>query len=208
MQCPLCHSDQLQTKERIKTTLYLSCERCASVFMHPESHVSSKAEKQRYEEHNNDVEDPGYQKFVAPIVAAVQSNYNASSKGLDFGSGTGPVITKLLKDKGYTIALWDPFFHPDTTVLETTYDYIVCCEVIEHFNKPDEAFKRLYHLLKPNGKLFCKTDLLPDTPLKDWYYATDPTHVIFYSEENLNWIQENFGFSEVHIENRLITFSK
>ena len=208
MLCPLCHSDKLQTKDRINSILYLSCERCESVFMHPDCYVSSEAEKQRYEEHNNDVNDPRYQQFVAPIVAAVQANFNIESKGLDFGAGTGPVITKLLEDKGYSMALWDPFFHPATVVLATTYDFIVCCEVIEHFNKPDAEFERLFNLLKPDGKLFCKTDLLPETPLKDWYYATDPTHVIFYSEESLRWIQEHFGFSEVQIDGRLITFSK
>jgi SAM-dependent methyltransferase len=176
--------------------------------MHPNSYIAAEAEKQRYEAHNNDVEDPRYQKFVAPIVAAVQAHYTNNSTGLDFGAGTGPVITKMLEDDGYQIALWDPFFHPNATVLETHYDFIVCCEVIEHFHKPDEEFKQLYKLLKPGGRLFCKTDLLPDTSFKDWYYITDPTHVIFYSEGSLRWIQENFGFSEVQIDGRLITFSK
>ena len=106
------------------------------------------------------------------------------------------------------MALWDPFFHPDTLVLKTSYDFIVCCEVIEHFHKPDEAFKQLYALLKPGGRLICKTDLLPDTPLKDWYYVTDQTHVAFYSEESLRWIQNNVGFSELQIEERLIIFKK
>ena len=106
------------------------------------------------------------------------------------------------------MALWDPFFHSDTAVLESTYDFIVCCEVIEHFNTPDEAFKELYALLKPGGRLICKTDLLPVTAFKDWYYVTDQTHVAFYSEESLRWIQKNVGFSEVQIEGRLITFKK
>jgi 2-polyprenyl-3-methyl-5-hydroxy-6-metoxy-1,4-benzoquinol methylase len=208
VQCPLCHSKQLNTKEIIKSAFYLSCERCSLVFMHPDSHIATEAEKRRYQEHNNDVEDLRYQKFVSPIVDAVKAYYDNKNKGLDFGAGTGPVITKMLEDQGYQMTLWDPFFHPDVAALDAQYDFIVCCEVIEHFRKPDLEFKRLHELLKPGGRLFCKTDLLPETPFKDWYYVTDPTHIIFYSEEALRWIQANFGFSEVQIEDRLITFRK
>ena len=51
------------------------------------------------------------------------------------------------------------------------------------------------------------SELLPkDMSFNDWYYKNDPTHVIFYSEENLKWIKENVGFSEVRIDGRLIVF--
>jgi len=37
-------------------------------------------------------------------------DFNTNHKGLDFGAGTGPVISKVLKDKGYCIAQYDIFF--------------------------------------------------------------------------------------------------
>jgi ubiquinone/menaquinone biosynthesis C-methylase UbiE len=105
------------------------------------------------------------------------------------------------------MSLWDPFFHSDESVLNNRYDFIVCCETIEHFYNPLEEFELMITLLKPGGKLCCMSELLPkDMSFNDWYYKNDPTHVIFYSEENLKWIKENVGFSEVRIDGRLIVF--
>ena len=63
-------------------------------------------------------------------------------------------------------------------------------------------------VLGKGGKIFCMTNLLPEkTVFKDWYYKNDKTHVLFYSEENLKWIQEAVGFSEMTIDDRVIIFS-
>lgn len=43
----------------------------------------------RYQKHNNDIEDDGYQKFVAPITTAIMKDFTQNHKGLDFGAGTG-----------------------------------------------------------------------------------------------------------------------
>jgi 2-polyprenyl-3-methyl-5-hydroxy-6-metoxy-1,4-benzoquinol methylase len=46
-----------------------------------------------------------------------------------------------LEDDGYKIKQFDPFFHNDIAVLRRSYDYIVCCEVIEHFHSPSKEFE-------------------------------------------------------------------
>ncbi|WP_152512703.1 class I SAM-dependent methyltransferase [Haloplasma contractile] len=176
--------------------------------MRTEDYVTTDEEKKRYESHNNDVNDPRYQKFVSPIVDTVTSKYSTVSKGLDFGAGTGPVITKMLGDKGYDVALYDPFFWNNEERLKTTYDFIVCCEVIEHFHSPWKEFKLLRSLLKDGGTLYLKTDIYTDdTDFKRWYYKNDPTHVFFYHPKAFEWIKEQFGFSTLKIEDRLITLS-
>lgn len=170
-------------------------------------HLSKENEKRRYEEHNNDVDDPKYQKFVAPIVQQVEKKFQKISTGLDFGAGTGPVITKLLREKGFRIELYDPFFWDNPKVLTHNYDFIVCCEVIEHFHNPGHEFTLLRSRLKPNGSLYCMTEVFSgDLDFGKWYYKNDPTHVFFYSEEALEWIRTHFGFSELKIEGRLIHF--
>jgi 2-polyprenyl-3-methyl-5-hydroxy-6-metoxy-1,4-benzoquinol methylase len=152
------------------------------------------------------VEDKGYQKFVQPIVAIVLTNFNKKHVGLDFGCGPGPVISKLLRDQEYQITTYDPIFDANIAALKTTYDYIVCCEVIEHFHNPVKEFKLLKSLLKPNGKLICKTDLYSEAiDFKKWYYKNDQTHVIFYHKKTFNWIQQHIGFSKISISNRIIT---
>lgn len=204
--CPLCSKSTYVQPEG--THSFYDCKHCGTVFRHPDFFLSAEAEKQRYLQHNNDVEDQRYQAFVAPIVDAVIERYRPESSGLDFGAGTGPVISKLLGEKGYKMSLWDPYFHPDSSVLDDTYDFIVCCEVMEHFYEPYSEFKRMKELLKPGGALFCMTDLLPGpTPFSRWHYKDDPTHVVFYSEENLRWIQQHLGFSDVSVDGRLIVFN-
>jgi len=195
--CPLCHgAAELFCAPAEKT--YYRCGQCTGVFLDPACYVSREAEKRRYEEHNNNVEDPRYQKFVAPIVSLVVERFGAGHAGLDFGAGTGPVIAKLLREKGYDIALYDPFFWDDPVALEKTYDFIVCCEVIEHFRFPAKEFRLLKSLLNPGGILFCMTNLYSEkTDFKKWYYKNDPTHVFFYHQNTIVRIKSLMGFSSV-----------
>ncbi len=161
----------------------------------------------RYQKHNNDIEDEGYRKFVAPITSAIMKDFTQNHKGLDFGAGTGPVISKILKDNGFSIKLYDPFFHNNPKLLEEKYDYIAACEVIEHFHNPKKEFSLLKELLQPNGKLYCMTNLYNESiDFKNWDYISDITHVFFYHKNTILYIKEEFGFSDVEIKERLITF--
>jgi len=206
MNCPLCNT-KTQAFFTLKNTEYYKCATCFAVSMHPKNYVNSKEEKNRYKTHNNNVNDKNYQKFVQPIVGAIFKNFNTTSLGLDFGCGTGPVITKLLRDKNYTITTYDPFFDNNTKALKKSYNYIACCEVIEHFYNPLKEFQLLKLLLKPNGKLYCMTEFYNETiSFEKWYYKNDETHVFFYHKNTCKWIQENIGFSKVSIKNRLVIF--
>ena len=208
LSCLLCHSESTASYFEDIANYFFTCSNCGSVFRDPATFLSPSEEKERYLTHNNDVNDPAYQEFVSPITEAVQKNYSNKANGLDYGAGTGPVIAKILEDRGYEIALYDPFFHPNEAVLDKTYDFVVCCEVIEHFHRPLEEFRRLRKLLKPGGHLFCMTDPLPSSAeFEAWYYKNDPTHVIFYSEDNLSYIKQEAGFAEVILRERLITLS-
>jgi SAM-dependent methyltransferase len=203
MECPLCQRSTCD--QGLLSPQFYNCNTCGTIFRHSSHYLSSEKEKERYLLHNNDVEATNYQAFVIPIINEVCRSFESKSNGLDFGAGTGPVVSKLLMDKGYQMSLWDPFFHQDESVLKHRYDFIVCCETIEHFHNPLKEFELMLTLLKPDGKLCCMSELLPkDMSFNDWYYKNDPTHVVFYSEENLKWIKENVGFSEVRIDGRLI----
>lgn len=167
-------------------------------------------EKERYLTHNNDVNDRRYRNFVSPIVNAVLDDMKPlHHKGLDFGAGTGPVITKILLEKKYNIEPYDPLFLNDRRLLENQYDFIVCCEVIEHFHYPFEEFEMLYNLLEDNGCLYCMTHLYqPNIDFGTWYYKNDPTHVFFYTAKTMEFIKEEIGFQSMKIEDRLVTFKK
>lgn len=205
--CPLCnHSSRFFF--RSKKRHYFRCQNCSGIFMAGNLLPDKTDEKKRYEEHNNDVENPGYQNFVRPLVNSILNDFTATSAGLDFGSGTGPVVAKLLRDQGFSVKLYDPFFHDRPKVLQEKYDYIACCEVMEHFHRPAKEFKLLKKLLLTNGKLYCMTDLYDESiDFKTWYYKDDLTHVFIYHRRTIDWIKNNFNFSGVKIEGRLIVFS-
>ena len=186
---------------------YYQCGHCSAIFLAPECCISKEEEKSRYQEHNNDVEDPRYQKFVEPIVLEIEQRFSRKHKGLDFGAGTGPVIAKLLREKRYSVELYDPFFCNSPEKLQNKYDFIICCEVIEHFRFPAKEFKLLKALLKPRGVLFCMTELYSEkNDFGAWYYKNDPTHVFFYQRNTLEWIKSRFGFSALKNKGRLVQF--
>lgn len=190
-----------------QTYHYYRCTSCKSVMMDPKDRLSLGKEKARYDQHNNNVDDPGYRKFVKPLVEEILKNYQADSQGLDYGSGPGPVATVMLKEKGLSVNLYDPFYNPDTGVLEKSYDFIICSEVIEHFHRPADEFKFLKTILNPGGSLFCMTELFRDNiDFANWYYKNDPTHVFFYHPEALEWIKKKIGFSRLLVHNRLVNF--
>jgi SAM-dependent methyltransferase len=187
---------------------YYSCRNCLAIFLDPGMHLSSEDEKKRYEEHNNDVNDIRYQKFVEPIVSQIEKKFNKEHTGLDFGAGPGPVITKMLRDKGFNILLYDPFFFNIPELLQNKYDYIACCEVIEHFHNPAREFGLLKSLLKPGGSLYCMTEIYrDDVEFGRWYYKNDSTHVFFYHTKTLEWIKVHLHFQSMNVEGRLIQFT-
>jgi len=202
--CPLC-AHQSEVFYEFKTRLYHQCNHCKGIFVDASLIPNTNDEKTRYEEHNNDINDLGYQKFVSPITNAILKDYSSKDTGLDFGAGTGPVISKTLKEQDFDIKLYDPFFHNYPDLLKQSYEYIACCEVIEHFHYPNKEFQLLKNLLKKNGSLYCMTDIYDRTiDFHKWYYKNDLTHVFIYQKETLEWIKNNFGFSNLSINNRLV----
>jgi len=205
--CPLCNklSESFFKK---KDREYFLCPGCKGIFLEKRSLPDKITEVRRYREHNNDVHDPAYQKFVSPVVKAVLDDFSPEHSGLDFGAGTGPVISKMLEDNNFRIAQYDPLFHDKPGLLNTKYDYIVSCEVIEHFHHPAKEFALLRSLLKPGGKLYCMTNIYThNIDFKTWYYKDDPTHVFFYQAETFSFIKEKYEFSESLISGKLIIFS-
>lgn len=211
MKCPLCSSMTYlyHTQTKYNNQCYYYCPDCKSVAMHPKYYLSLIEEKTRYLTHNNDVDDPRYQKFVRPVIQAVTTHTKTHYHGLDFGAGTGPVITKLLQKKGYSMTTYDPIFIPNSEALSETYDFIVCCEVVEHFHNPRAEFMRFHQLLKPDGLLVIKTELLTvDIDFPNWYYINDPTHTLFYSPEGMHLLLSEYGFKYIDISPRLVTAKK
>jgi 2-polyprenyl-3-methyl-5-hydroxy-6-metoxy-1,4-benzoquinol methylase len=165
------------------------------------------SEKSVYQQHQNDVNDKAYQKFVSPITNRVIDDLSTTSKGLDFGAGTGPVLAKVLNDNGFEMDIYDPYFHNHPKLLEKRYDFIASCEVIEHFYNPYKEFKLFKKLLNPHAKIYLMTEIYTqEIDFTSWYYKNDPTHVFFYTKKTFEWIKNEFDFNSVVVDERLIVF--
>ncbi len=205
MTCTLCNTE-LKTKI---DEYYFECNTCKAIVMNSKYYLSSEEEKARYEAHNNDVTDVRYQNFTSPITNFVLENFTENHKGLDFGSGTGPVISTMLEKNNYNIVQYDPFFAPDKSVLKNKYDYIVSCEVFEHFYNPKLEIENLIDLLNNNGMLLIMT-LLYDKEIefKNWHYRKDPTHVFIYTKETIKYIAKKMKLEIIELSDRLISLKK
>ena len=144
-----------------------------------------------------------------PITQYVLNNCLPTDKGLDFGSGTGPVITSMLRKKDYDLVLYDPYFASDENIFNTTYDYILSCEVFEHLNNPKKEIDRLISVLKPNGILLIMTLLYNDQiDFNSWHYRRDFTHIFIYRQETIEYIAKVHQLEILELTDRFIVLRK
>lgn len=210
--CPLCNSDEVShfhTEGNGHKRVFLKCGNCELVFADPDNLLAKSTEKSRYEHHNNSRRTKGYEKFLRTLIDPVKDLVSKSSVGLDFGCGPYPMLVEIFKEDGYQIEGYDPYFCHEKQLLEKTYDFVTCCEVVEHFNRPIESFEQLCSVLKTNSILGIKTTLFKDEiDFSKWYYKNDDTHVSFYTQKSIEWIANNFGLKILKIEDALIIFQK
>ncbi len=206
--CPLCSNTGTTFFKDEKQHFYL-CGTCKGIYRNTSEYLNQTDEKERYQHHKNHINDLGYIKFADPIISSVKKYFNKNHRGLDFGAGHTPVISEILKNDNYQVEIYDPLFFDNKELLQNKYNFISCCEVIEHFYNPKKEFELLYSLLNPKGKLICMTLIYNEgMNFENWFYKNDPTHVFIYQKETFHWIKNYFGFKKVIINNRLILFCK
>jgi SAM-dependent methyltransferase len=189
--CPLCgHRDPAPLLE-----CYFHCPQCDLRFLNPERRLGPEAEKARYSLHNNSFGDPRYREFLYPLAEAVRLHLEPPAQGLDYGCGKAAVLAEILRDMGYIINIYDPYFADCPEALTCNYNLICASEVVEHFYNPGLEFKRLRQLLRPGGILAIMTAIYDDKiDFGSWYYRRDPTHVAFYSSMTFVCLAKQFGF--------------
>lgn len=175
---------------------YERCPTCSATLVAVDDLPSAEAERRHYLNHENDIHDLGYRRFASKLVEPLAEILDDGTRGLDYGCGTGPVAAAMLRERGFEVELFDPFFHRDDAALQSTYEFIICCEVIEHFHRPAEEFDRLALLLKRGGTLAVMTCFQDaDERFAAWHYRRDPTHVAFYRIETLQLLAQQRGWS-------------
>ena len=197
--CPLCGSDETALfftgREKAVRREFLRCSSCDLMFVPRRYHLDETAQMERYLTHNNDPEDEDYRRFLSRLLDPLRPMLVPGAMGLDYGAGPGPALATMMREEGFDVRTYDPFFHPDESALEQTYDVITCTETVEHFSDPGRDFQLLDRMLRPSGWLGVMTGMLDSwAAFPDWYYHRDPTHVCFYSKRTMVWIGERLSW--------------
>jgi SAM-dependent methyltransferase len=122
---------------------------------------------------------------------------------LDAGAGTCP-YRYLFAHARYESTDWQnhpAVIHDFTCDLhqipqpDNTYDSIVCTQVLQHVEYPQQVVKELYRILKPGGNLFLTTNQMLPVVCK-------PYHFYNFTEYGLRSMFQNAGFRIVFVNPR------
>ena len=204
MNCPLClRSDQLSGVQGPDARRCYLCANCALIFVDPAQRLSPAEERVRYTLHQNSPHDRGYVAFLNQLLQPLLSYLVDGVRGLDYGCGPTPVLSRLAQDQGIACDDYDPFFVDGP--LRPPYDVVFASECFEHFHHPAEEMAHILGLLKPGGLLAIMTERWTTlAAFADWYYAQDPTHVVFYHADTFDFLCERFGLTPVWREEKRV----
>ena len=227
--CPLCTARQGAVffegnggafREHPRT--YFRCGICDLIFASASQLLSPQDEKAEYDRHQNNPADQGYRRFLSRLYEPLQNRLGDHSRGLDFGSGPGPTLSVMLEEAGHAVALYDPFYAPDPSVLLQTYDFVTATEVVEHLHYPRRDLEQLWICLKPGGWLGIMTklaysevdrsdennSLITRATFATWHYKDDLTHVCFFSRKTFLWLSQLWRCQLAFIGNDVILLRK
>lgn len=195
-------SDAERRSGPVRLRRYHRCVRCGQIQCAVNDLPDRIDERERYDEHNNDLGDSRYREYLSTFIdTAVAPHLPSPARILDYGSGPEPALATLLGERGYAVAIYDPFYAPDPTPLEEErrYDGITAVEVVEHFHEPRRELDRLFSLLRPSGYLAIRTGVYTGDPptFTEWWYRRDPTHVSFWTAKTIAWLQGAFDLDLV-----------
>tara|TARA_Y100001936_G_scaffold128838_1_gene125964 strand:+ start:3877 stop:4533 length:657 start_codon:yes stop_codon:yes gene_type:complete len=200
MNCPLCgaRAKLFWTGENRE---YELCGKCGLIFVPPSFHLTKKSEIERYQEHENSLDNKGYVTMFINKITLVKNHCPKIKTALDFGCGYEPVLQTLLNNEGIETEIYDPNFFP-VFPSDKTFDLVISTETFEHFRKPGTDIKIALNSISPSGVLAVMTRFYPlkqNKPCKksfsEWYYQRDPTHIAFYTSKTFKWMSKNFSLS-------------
>ncbi|MFO8024560.1 class I SAM-dependent methyltransferase [Thiohalophilus sp.] len=208
--CPLCrHCAELFCADRRRR--FYHCPQCDLISADPAAHLDRAGEKAVYDLHENDPADPRYRTFLAQLTEPLLGRLRPGMEGLDYGCGPGPTLSGMLREAGMVMHDYDPLYAPVENLLERTYDFVTCTEVVEHFYDPGEVWPQLAALVRPGGWLGVMTCLVTELEpavFRSWGYKGDPTHVSFYRPATFDWLGQTLDFSVEQVSERVVLMHK
>ena len=207
MKCKICNSKTKIIFSYDNDKIYKYCPSCQAIFLRDDFIVDSAREKSQYENHNNSFESKGYVKMFEDFLDYFWQDLDKNAtNALDFGSGPGPVLAEILKNRALHVEVFDKFYQPDPIYKGKKYDLITSTEVFEHLQNPLETLKLFKKHLKKGGLIAIMTlfhDNNEENFLK-WWYRRDPTHILFYTPKTFEVLANMCGLKVIKCDDRRI----
>ena len=94
--CPVCKGSNIELFDQIDHKNYFECHTCRAIFLDRKSHLTFQDEKERYSQHNNDIYDSEYRRFLSRLYNPIVQKIPLGAMGLDYGCGPGPALAQGL----------------------------------------------------------------------------------------------------------------
>ena len=195
MNCLICDTECSEFTDKKSKINYFECSECQFVMKSPENFSDFSEQKERYNLHNNNEEDTGYQAYFQRFIDFLELDSRPTiHKALDFGCGASLLLSKMLTNDGIPSDAYDPIYHPNEQFKEQSYDLIASVEVFEHLHDPKAVFAMLVEQLNSDGYLAIQTAFYQNNrdAFLQWHYRLDPTHVIFFSSRTFEVLADMF----------------
>ena len=98
MTCPVCKGSNIELFDQIDQKNYFECNTCKAIFLDRKSHLTLQDEQERYIQHNNDIYDPEYRRFLSRLYNPIVKKLSAGVMGLDYGCGPGPALVQMFRE--------------------------------------------------------------------------------------------------------------
>lgn len=199
MQCHICQKLAQPFQDEKHQATYYFCHGCAYIFKDPQYYWSMKAQKERYDLHENSEESAGYRAYFQRFLDFLLPHVGGVKRALDFGCGRSMLLSKMLQEQHIVCDAYDPLYHPEGLDEEKRYGLIVSTEVFEHLSQPKEVFATLVTQLEEGGYLAIQTQFHPNEveAFKTWYYPNDPTHIVFFTPKSFICLAQQYGMKYI-----------
>lgn len=193
MNC-FCGGEFLKTL--INKNEYLLCKECG--YLRKISNLSSKEEKERYDNH---VCDFNYLEYMDRVYHKIKPYIKGVS--LDFGCGKIHALSDLI-NKDSKCYYYDLYYFNEMPKIK--FDTIILIEVFEHIKDIYKLMLDLKDMLNSNGRIIIMT-MVKKYPLEKWWYLRDVTHVSFVDNNTMEILARKTGLS-VTISDDVFIFEK
>jgi SAM-dependent methyltransferase len=138
------------------------------------------------------------------FVIDIAKKYDQKGKKLlDVGAGTSPyekyfkkldyLAQDVKQNENQTIDYVGEIEAGLKEVKSSSFDYILCTQVLEHLREPQKVFEEFKRLLRPGGRLFLTTNFV-------YQIHMEPNDYFRFTEYGLRYLGEKNGFEIEHLK--------